>query len=53
MLSLLIGYFALTDEKMLLIYALPMFGIGVYMLFKKGEDDIEPIKDRINLQKEE
>ena len=38
-------YFAIADSLFLLIYALPLVGVGVYIIFNKKEDSIEEIKN--------
>lgn len=51
-LAILLGLFlivlSILKEPWVLIYGIPIFIIGIFILFNKKEDDIEKIKSRKN-----
>jgi len=51
-LAILLGLFlivlSISKEPWILIYGIPIFIIGIFILFNKKEDDIEKIKGRKN-----
>ena len=44
--TLIIGAFFSEARVVMLIYGIPLFIIGIYVLFNKKEDKIEQIKKR-------
>ena len=48
--SLIVFVAGFFTEFLLWIYAVPLFVIGVFILFNRSEDKIEPRKDSLKLK---